>query len=120
VFRSHNEAGFEHIFQLDLPARPQILHRDEPVDEAKWAEFRSPDGRITDSHGLKSLIFRGGIVPAMRPTIWKYMLGYYKWECSDAENEKVWLRGELGKKIQNRHKNLSNKFFSKIFENFRP
>jgi hypothetical protein len=93
-FRSHNEAGFEHVFQLDLPPRPKILHRDPAVDETVWKKFRSlsgNDGRIADVHGLKSLVFRGGIVPEMRPKIWKYMLGYYKWECSDAENEKVYL-----------------------------
>ena len=75
-----------------MPPRPKILHRDPPVDENVWKKFRSlagNDGRIADPHGLKSLIFRGGIAPEMRPTIWKYMLGYYKWEWSDSENEKV-------------------------------
>jgi hypothetical protein len=64
------------------------------VDEATWIKFRSlagTDGRIADSHGLKSLIFRGGITSDMRPIIWKYMLGYYKWDWSDAENEKVFF-----------------------------
>ncbi|KAF7637101.1 Rab-GAP TBC domain-containing protein [Meloidogyne graminicola] len=84
--RSHNEAGFEHVFQLDLPTRPRILQRDSPVDFSIWEKFRAPDGHIEDAHGLICLIFRGGIVPEMRSTIWKYILGYYKWEWSDSKN----------------------------------
>uniref|UniRef100_A0A914KWA1 TBC1 domain family member 15 n=3 Tax=Meloidogyne TaxID=189290 RepID=A0A914KWA1_MELIC len=84
--RSHNEAGFEHIFQLDLPARPRILQRDPPVDSTVWEKFRAADGHIEDAHGLLCLVFRGGIVPEMRCTIWKYILGYFKWEWSDAKN----------------------------------
>ncbi|KAI1726786.1 rab-GTPase-TBC domain-containing protein [Ditylenchus destructor] len=87
--RSHNEAGFEHIFQLDLPKRPEILSRDAPVDEAVWNRFRSKDGRISDCHSLKSLIFRGGITPSLRSTGWKYLLSYYKWENSDDQNRKM-------------------------------
>ncbi|KAL3118509.1 hypothetical protein niasHT_000274 [Heterodera trifolii] len=88
--RQFCDSGFEHIFQLDLPHRPQILHRDPPVDKTIFDKFRSlsgNDGRILDSHGLKSLIFRGGISPEMRPILWKYMLGFFKWDRSDAENE---------------------------------
>ena len=59
---SHNEAGFEHIFQLDLPHRPKI-YRDEAVNEEIWNSFKSHDGRISEPHQLKNLIFRGGIKP---------------------------------------------------------
>uniref|UniRef100_A0A7E4UXG6 TBC1 domain family member 15 n=1 Tax=Panagrellus redivivus TaxID=6233 RepID=A0A7E4UXG6_PANRE len=88
TLRSHTDnIGFEHIFELQLPERPVIEHGDTPVDEAVWHSFRDEAGRITDVHSLKSLIFRGGIDPALRKTIWKYMLGYYKWDLTDEENK---------------------------------
>uniref|UniRef100_A0A915E2X4 Rab-GAP TBC domain-containing protein n=1 Tax=Ditylenchus dipsaci TaxID=166011 RepID=A0A915E2X4_9BILA len=87
--RSHNEAGFEHVFQLELPHRPEILNRETAVNEAVWSKFRAKDGRISDSYSLKSLIFRGGLVSSLRPIAWKFMLGYYKWENSDEENKKL-------------------------------
>lgn len=82
-------AGFENIFQLELPTRPVIPSRDEPVTMAIWKEMRNSEGKVLDPHRLKSLIFRGGIEKSMRPTLWKYMLNYYKWQNTDAENEAV-------------------------------
>lgn len=82
-------AGFENIFRLDLPTRPVIPSRDEPVTMDIWNEMRNSEGKILDSHRLKCLIFRGGIEKSMRLTLWKYILNYYKWQNTDAENEEV-------------------------------
>ncbi|KAE9555787.1 hypothetical protein FO519_001001 [Halicephalobus sp. NKZ332] len=86
ALRSHNEYGFEHVFELELPDRPVIEHRDTPVSYTIWDSFRDPEGRITDVHSLKSLIFRGGIEWELRKTAWKYMLEYYGWNKTDEEN----------------------------------
>ncbi|KAI6183616.1 hypothetical protein M3Y97_00507600 [Aphelenchoides bicaudatus] len=85
--RSHNEDGFEHFFHLDLPERPKIPGRDASVDEKVFNDFRGKDGVITDSHALKSLIFRGGIEKSLRPLLWKYLLGYYDWKKTSEENQ---------------------------------
>jgi hypothetical protein len=86
--RSHNdERGFEHIFELQLPERPHIVHSDSAVDEEVWNSYRDSEGRVKDVHGLKSLIFRGGVDWSLRKILWKYMLGYYKWDKTDEENK---------------------------------
>lgn len=89
--RSHNEAGFEHVFKLELPERPNIPERDQPVTEDTLKRFQAADGRVLDVHSLKSLIFRGGIDNAARPVLWKYILGYWDWDKSLEENTKVRL-----------------------------
>lgn len=88
-FRSHTDGGFEHVFQLELPDRPNIFNRDPPISDEVWNSFRSEDGRITDVHRLKSLIFRGGVSKPLRLTAWKYMLDYYLWENTDEQNKTV-------------------------------
>uniref|UniRef100_A0AC34RMS9 Rab-GAP TBC domain-containing protein n=1 Tax=Panagrolaimus sp. JU765 TaxID=591449 RepID=A0AC34RMS9_9BILA len=90
ALRSHNDQeGFEHVFELELPDRPVIQHRDAPVGLTVWDSFRDLEGRITDVHSLKSLIFRGGIEYEARKNAWKYILGYYDWDKTDAENKKL-------------------------------
>lgn len=45
--RTHKEDGFEHIFQLQLPDRPEIVTREEPVNWDTWNGFRSGEGRFS-------------------------------------------------------------------------
>lgn len=74
-----------------MPKRPKIIYRESAVNEEVFEKFRLPDGQIIDFHGLKSLIFRGGIERSMRPIIWKYMLDFYKPENTDEQNKIVFL-----------------------------
>lgn len=87
--RSHNEAGFEHVFKLELPERPKIPSGDPPLNREILSRYLAADGRILDHHQLKSLVFRGGIEEDLRKDIWKYMLGYYHWDMSLEDNKKV-------------------------------
>lgn len=88
--RSHNLAGFENIFQLELPKRPEIPSRDFPLTLEDFKQLCDVEGRISDPHRLKSLVFRGGIESKLRPILWKYMLNYFKWDKTAAENEEVY------------------------------
>ncbi|CAD5212489.1 unnamed protein product [Bursaphelenchus okinawaensis] len=85
--RVHNEAGFEHIFKLELPDRPNIPSRDQPVNTQTFDRFKASDGRILDVHQLKSLVFRGGLEDEVRQVLWKYLLDYWKWDLSVEENK---------------------------------
>jgi hypothetical protein len=85
--RSHNEDGFEHFFHLDLPERPKIESRDQPVNEETLKQFMGEGGRFNDVHSLKSLIFRGGIEKNLRPLLWKYLLNYFDWNKTAEENQ---------------------------------
>uniref|UniRef100_A0A914EHP5 Rab-GAP TBC domain-containing protein n=1 Tax=Acrobeloides nanus TaxID=290746 RepID=A0A914EHP5_9BILA len=87
--RSQKEDEFEHIFLIQLPDRPEIVNREEPVNFETWNRFRLDDGRFRDVHLLKSLIFHGGLTKDLRSTAWKYLLNFYKWQNSDEENKRV-------------------------------
>ncbi|XP_064540931.1 TBC1 domain family member 15 [Drosophila montana] len=78
----------------NLPAR-QSVQRGQPLNEAQWLEFKTRDGRISDSLRIKELIFRGGIVPSLRAEVWKYLLNYYEW--SDTELERIERRSQKTK-----------------------
>nr|XP_029720113.1 TBC1 domain family member 15 [Aedes albopictus] len=67
-----------------LAPRPDV-HRAEPLDAKKWAEFRAADGSITEPNRVKEIIFRGGICDDIRPEVWKYLLGLELWEHTNAE-----------------------------------
>lgn len=44
--RPQKEDEFEHIFLIQLPDRPEIVNREEPVNFETWNRFRLDDGRF--------------------------------------------------------------------------
>ncbi|KAM6957210.1 TBC1 domain family member 17 [Aplochiton taeniatus] len=82
-----DEAGFELITcGAELGPRPQVT-RGRPLD--KWEEFLDPEGRVTNPERIKQLVFRGGIEPALRKDIWKFLLGFYPWNSTAREREDI-------------------------------
>lgn len=69
-----------------LAPRPEV-HRGEPLDAKKWAEFHAANGAITDPNRVRDIIFRGGISDDIRAEVWKYLLGLDLWEHTAAERE---------------------------------
>lgn len=66
-----------------LPPRPHVS-RSARLTAKQWCEFVGDDGRIHDVDAVKALIFRGGIEHGLRVDVWKYLLGYWRWdETSD-------------------------------------
>ncbi|XP_062553146.1 TBC1 domain family member 15 [Armigeres subalbatus] len=69
-----------------LAPRPDV-HRGEPLDAKKWAEFRATNGSITDADRVKDIIFYGGISNDIRADVWKYLLGLDIWDHTSAQRE---------------------------------
>ncbi|GMS83564.1 hypothetical protein PENTCL1PPCAC_30656 [Pristionchus entomophagus] len=83
------EADFEVVTQLELPPRPDI-YRESSVTQSVWSSFKQSDGSFdpAKSHHLMMNVFRGGVETELRKEAWKYLLGYYEWSKTPAENEK--------------------------------
>ncbi|CAN9493086.1 unnamed protein product [Ophioblennius macclurei] len=81
------EPGFELITcGVELGPRPHVA-RGPPLD--KWEELLDPEGRVTNPERVKELVFRGGITPALRKEVWKFLLGFYPWNSSAREREEL-------------------------------
>lgn len=78
---NEQSAGEKSIKELEdrLPARPTVV-RGSPLTPKQWCEFQSEDGRISDVDRVKEIIFRGGCEHELRAEVWKYLLGYMKWD----------------------------------------
>ncbi|KAK0393377.1 hypothetical protein QR680_000181 [Steinernema hermaphroditum] len=85
--RFTDDTGFEVLTQLELPPRIEI-YRESTVDAKTWNSFKDEQGRTKNVRNLKSLIFRGGLAKDLRQEAWKYLLGYYHWDKTTAENAK--------------------------------
>ncbi|KAM4650686.1 TBC1 domain family member 17 isoform 1-T1 [Discoglossus pictus] len=86
-----DEPGFEVITcQVELGERP-VVQRQAPVSEQEWESFFDPEGRVVEVEGLKKRIFAGGLSPGLRKEAWKFLLGYYPWNCT-AEERKIYVR----------------------------
>lgn len=116
TLRSHDDAGFELITQLELPQRPEFT-REAPLNEALWQKYKMPDGSFKDVHPLKVLIFRGGLDPPLRKEAWKYLLGVYDWNKSAVENEAMHkLRSESYYRMKLQWKTISKDQESRFSE----
>ncbi|KER33993.1 hypothetical protein T265_00192 [Opisthorchis viverrini] len=73
---------------IKLPALPEV-HRSDPLNFERWKRHLDPYGRVTCVEKLRKIIFEGGIEPSLRPIVWKYLLGYYLWNNTAEENEKL-------------------------------
>lgn len=80
------------IAAKELPLRP-IATRGSPLTTKQWKEFLTEDGRVSDVERVKEIIFHGGIEPALRTEVWKYLLNYFEWnltaeQCVQLRNRK--------------------------------
>ncbi|KRX91323.1 TBC1 domain family member 15, partial [Trichinella pseudospiralis] len=73
-----------------LPARVRIP-RGEPLSVQQWLDHVSESGAISDEESVKRIIFSGGIVPELRKTVWKYLLGMYQWSWTKEQCEQKQL-----------------------------
>lgn len=76
-----DEPGFEVVTKTKLPPRPQV-QRGEPLNGQQWSSHFDADGCIQGVDEIKEIIFRGGVDPALRSEVWKYLLGYYSWDSN--------------------------------------
>uniref|UniRef100_G3PGY3 TBC1 domain family, member 17 n=1 Tax=Gasterosteus aculeatus aculeatus TaxID=481459 RepID=G3PGY3_GASAC len=71
---------------VELGPRPDVS-RGQPLD--KWHQFMDPEGRVQDSEKIKEIIFKGGVSPALRKEVWKFLLGFYPWNSTFKEREDI-------------------------------
>lgn len=79
--------GYEMVTKVDLGPMP-VVERGTAVRQIKY----DPDGRVLNVDELKKSIFRGGVEPELRSTLWKFLLEYYDWNStikSRAEKRKL-------------------------------
>lgn len=61
--------------------------RQPPLGSDEWATFLDLEGRVVDSKALKERIFHGGMEHGLRQEVWKFLLGYYKFDSTYAERQ---------------------------------
>ncbi|XP_076304526.1 TBC1 domain family member 15-like isoform X1 [Tachypleus tridentatus] len=84
----NEEPGFEVITCMELPPRPQVK-RDDPVLFDQWESHIDSEGQVTDIEQLKCKIFKGGLLNSLRKEVWKFLLGYFPFNSTRKEREKL-------------------------------
>lgn len=83
---------FELIHSMSrLPIPRSTRNSRHPIDSAQWNAWFAENGRprvMMDE--MRAEVFRRGITPSMRQTIWPYLLGVMPWDMSSEEREEYW------------------------------
>lgn len=66
-----------------------IEKRTLPLSPSEWEAAFDEKGKIKDAQAIRIRIFQGGIDPAIRPIVWKYLLNYFPWESTSQEREEL-------------------------------
>lgn len=72
------------------PDQPTLIWgkpRQPSLGSDEWATFLDSEGRVVDSKALKERIFHGGMEHSLRQEVWKFLLGYYKFDSTYAERQ---------------------------------
>ncbi|KAL8599061.1 hypothetical protein ACOMHN_006870 [Nucella lapillus] len=58
-----------------------------PLDKGQWGQLFDEDGTMAHAEKVKQIIFLGGVDPALRKEVWKFLLGFYSWESTHQERQ---------------------------------
>ncbi|XP_018326722.1 TBC1 domain family member 15 isoform X2 [Agrilus planipennis] len=86
--------GVDYSLSTQYEYVPKLPERKEPprgtpLTIEQWKTLQDNEGRIEDVEPIKAIIFRGGIDPALRKEVWKYLLDYYPWNSTHEERSKI-------------------------------
>ncbi|KAG0341270.1 GTPase activating protein [Podila humilis] len=73
---------------LDLETDCALIHhtRTEPLSPMDWFTFFDEQGKLKVTEDkVREAVFRGGIEHDIRIEVWKFFLGIYPWDSSEAE-----------------------------------
>ncbi|KAI7822164.1 rab-GTPase-TBC domain-containing protein [Gamsiella multidivaricata] len=73
---------------LDLETECSMIHhtRTDPLSPMDWFAFFDDMGRLIVSEAqVREAVFRGGIDHDIRIEVWKFFLGIYPWDSTEAE-----------------------------------
>lgn len=79
---------YEVIGTIPLPQSIPVT-RSTPLTVEQWAQFQDAEGRVIDVDELKMIIFKGGIVPALRYEVWKFLLDYFPWDSTNIDRQNI-------------------------------
>ncbi|KAF9129364.1 GTPase activating protein [Mortierella sp. GBA39] len=72
---------------LDLETECTMIHhsRTDPLSPMDWFSFFDDQGRlkVSEAH-VREVVFRGGIEHDIRIEVWKFFLGIYPWDSTEA------------------------------------
>lgn len=85
---NQDEPGYEFVTKTKLPPRPDVT-RGSPLTSQQWSKHMDKEGRIINVEEVKDQIFRGGVDPAIRIDVWKFLLGVYEWDSTYASRTKT-------------------------------
>ncbi|KAJ6242367.1 rabgap/tbc domain-containing protein [Anaeramoeba flamelloides] len=66
----------------------------EIFDQSVLNSLLDKDGKIIDENLFKAIVMFKPIEKTIRPIIWKYILGFYKFDSTSEENEMISQQGE--------------------------
>jgi len=67
---------------------PVLIKRHSMTTE-KWKSFFDSEGKISNPGKLKKEIFFGCVSPELRVIVWKFLLGYFPFDSTEAEREEI-------------------------------
>ncbi|XP_072396962.1 TBC1 domain family member 15 isoform X2 [Diabrotica undecimpunctata] len=83
---THSQGDYEVV--ATVPERKDFP-RLRPLSVEQWRGHLNNEGKIEDVESVKTLIFRGGVTPSLRPEVWKFLLDYFPWSSTEAERQKL-------------------------------
>ncbi|GJJ12139.1 hypothetical protein Clacol_006380 [Clathrus columnatus] len=79
-----------------LPIPRATRNPRHPIDKSQWDAWFAEDGRPkVRMDEMRAEVFRRGITPNMRQTIWPYLLGVMPWDMSSQERKEYWKEKRL-------------------------
>lgn len=78
--------------QNDPPLLAWGRARLPPLETEEWATFLDSEGRVVDSKAFRKRIFYGGVEHRLRHEVWKFLLGYHRYDSTFAEREDLTAR----------------------------
>ncbi|XP_041364578.1 TBC1 domain family member 15-like [Gigantopelta aegis] len=76
---------------VNIDSDVPVSKRRQPLTDSEFQHFFDSDGRLVDEHGLRKAVFLGGIDPAIRKTVWKFVFGLYPCTSTTRERDTILL-----------------------------
>ncbi|CAJ0752054.1 10638_t:CDS:10 [Entrophospora sp. SA101] len=89
-WEEETEVGAFEVLNVDLNYPPLLSTRSTSLSPEKWFSSLDSEGRLkVEVDEIREIIFRGGIDDDIRVELWKFLLGVYPWDSSQAEREYI-------------------------------
>lgn len=86
---SHTQGEYEMIQHIPKLPERKDYPRGNALTNNQWISLQDHEGRIEDVESVKLVIFRGGVSPDLRPTVWKYLLLHYPWDSTHSQQDAI-------------------------------